>query len=94
MIKIEINRAEVSDTGYGLKVNDHYLEDIITLALGAKKTPFKNNCCDITVTINPMPKTAYSIDTGDGGIYQNVDALKEDKDERVNSQNEETTTEN
>jgi hypothetical protein len=61
MIKIEFQNAKVSDTGYGLEVNDTSLEETISRALGAKVgkgynndgVPFRANSCDITVIINP-----------------------------------------
>lgn len=67
MYKIEFKNANVSDTGFGLEVNNVCLEETISRALGARVgegydyqrgTPFEANSCDITVIISPHSTTS------------------------------------
>ena len=78
MVKISFKNVKVSDSGYGLYVEDNSLEEIITRALGAKGNDGKNfrvNACDITVIIEPKD-TSCEIVT-DNGTFSSIDELEE-----------------
>jgi hypothetical protein len=88
MVKLFFTNAVVRDDGYGLRVNDKSLEDIITVALGVRANssvypdvkPFMSNCCNITVIIDPQPVTTH-IEVNDDE-YHSVEQLEEDRDEQ------------
>ena len=102
MVKITINNAEAEDRGYGLRVNDIPLDCIISTALGtlmeAKSLGvrtgeiFKSNCCNITVTIDPMPEPTIKIED-DEWFYEDLKTLEEDRHEQFSKKNTEKDAE-
>ena len=100
MLKIEIKNAVVEDRGYGPDVNGEGLCDIISTALGTKvgKTragygklcdvlkPFRSNCCDVTVLIDPKPASTL-IEDGES-IWNSVESMEEAKREQFEQKNQ------
>lgn len=64
MVQINFTHAQAKDDGWGLEINGRDLRDIISVALGVRepgekerdysKTPFRSNCCNISITIDPI----------------------------------------
>ena len=95
MYKIEIKNAVVKDNGYGMKVNDKPLEEIISTLLGSyvktkdaeyratyksNLSEFYSNSCDVTVIINPHPICEYLED--EETIYHSLQTMEDDKCEQ------------
>lgn len=75
MVKLEFTNAVVTDRGYGLQVNEKWLSDLITTAVGAKVKGFKSNCCNITVIIDPQPVSTSIED--DTSVFNSVKEMEE-----------------
>lgn len=96
MVEIRFNNAEVSDTGYGLRVNGKSIEDIISVALGVKAKagyangenpvikPFSSNACDVVISISPH-KQACRIDVGDD-VFVSVEEMEEVRHEQYTAE--------
>lgn len=101
MLKINFTNAEVADYGYGLKVNDNPLEDIISTALGTKVNgnggygsglpSFSSNSCDVTVIINPHDKNC-EIETEDE-VWHSVEEMEASRSEQFQKENAEADPE-
>lgn len=74
---LNFTNAVVEDYGWGLKVNGHSLEKLITELLGVRfgEKPFNSNCCDVRVVITPK-NTPVHLSLGKE-TYHSVEAMRE-----------------
>lgn len=86
MLKIQFTNAKVHDEGYGLYVNGKGLDEIISTALGTRvgdqygynsELPrFSSDCCNITITIDPLPATTL-IEFDEGASWDSIEDMEE-----------------
>ena len=90
MVKLEFTNAVVKDTGYSMEINGKDLGEIISNALGSragdhygykadedKVKDFYSNSCNVTIIIDPNPKTV-SIQNGEES-WDSVEQMVEDR---------------